>query len=159
MLPVESVKDYLKDGKPAEKDDPKECVVDGKYVRPLFDYGIMFNDEYEKRMLLGDTIVALQQDKQLVLEALDEARTQADLCARDIAATKTEKAKAMRDRDIVAAHLKNLEKNLGDMEAWIARLTELNQAMAGRIAKLQLEAAQRIDQRTREMAQSGAGRL
>jgi hypothetical protein len=38
-------------------------------------------------------------------------------------------------------------------------LTELNQAMAGRIAKLQLEAAQRIDRRTREMAQSGAGRL
>jgi hypothetical protein len=159
LLPVESMKDYLKDGKPAEKDDPKECVVDGKYVRPLFDYGIMFNDEYEKRMLLGDTIVALQQDKQLVMDALDEARSQADLCARDIAATKKEREKAERDRDIVAAHLKNLEKNLGDMEAWIARLTELNQAMAGRIAKLQLEAAQRIDQRTREMAQSGAGRL
>ncbi len=159
LLPVESLKDYLKDGKPAERDDPKECVVNGKYVRPLFDYGIMFNDEYEKRMLLADTIVALQQDKQLVMDALDEARTQADLCAKDIAATKKEREKAERDRDVVAAHLKNLEKNLGDMEAWIARLTELNQAMAGRIAKLQLEAAQRIDRRTREMAQSGAGRL
>ena len=44
------------------------------------------------------------------------------------------------------------------MQAWIARLTETNQAMAGRIAKLQLEAAQRIDQRTREMALSGTGR-
>ena len=64
-----------------------------------------------------------------------------------------------RQRDVVAAICKNLEKSLGDMQAWIARLTETNQAMAGRIAKLQLEAAQRIDQRTREMALSGTGRL
>jgi septal ring factor EnvC (AmiA/AmiB activator) len=110
-------------------------------------------------MLLADTIAALQQDKQLVLEALDQARTEADACARQIAATKTEKEKMERDRDIVATQLKNLETSLGDMEAWIARLTALNQTMAGRIAKLQLEAAKRIDQRTRAMAQSGAGRL
>ncbi len=159
MLPPESLRDYLKDGKPAEKDDEKDNVVGGKYVRPLVDYGIEFNDEHEKRMLLADTIVALQQDKQLVLDALDAARTEADACAKLIAATKAETQKMERDRDIVAAHLEKLEKNLGDMQAFIARLTETNQAMAGRIAKLQLEAARRIDQRTREMAQSGAGRL
>ena len=45
------------------------------------------------------------------------------------------------------------------MQAWIARLAETNRAMAGQIAKFQLEAAERIDQRTRVMAQSGAGRL
>jgi hypothetical protein len=159
MLPPESVKDYLKDGKPAEKDDPPENVVGGKYVRPLLDYGILFNDEHEKRMLLTDTVAALQQDKQLVLDALEEARTEADACAKLIAATKAETQKMEGDRDIVATHLKKLEKNLGNMQALIARYSEANQAMAGRIAKLQLEAARRIDQRTRVMAQSGAGRL
>ena len=158
LLPADSVREYLKDGKPSERDDPSECVVDGKYVRPLLDYNILFNDEQEKRMLLADTIQALQQDKQLVQEALEEARTQADACAKDIASTKTEKEGMQRERDIVAAHRKDLEKNLGKMEAWIAHLIEINQAMAGRIAKLQLEAVQRIDRRTREMAQSGAGR-
>ena len=44
------------------------------------------------------------------------------------------------------------------MQAAIARFIEKNQAMAGQIAKYQLEAAERIDQRTRAMAQSGAGR-
>ncbi|MFZ1935422.1 MAG: hypothetical protein WCB27_02770 [Thermoguttaceae bacterium] len=159
LLPPESVKDYLKDGKPAEKDDPQEYVVDGKYVRPLQDYSILFTDEHEKRMLLGDTIAALQQDKQLVLDALEEARSLSDGLTKEIAAAKAEDEKMEQQRDIVAAHLKNLEKKLGDMEAWIARLTETNRAMAGRIAKFQLEAAQRIDRRTREMAQSGTGRL
>ncbi len=157
-VPPESLREYLKDGKPAEKDDPKEYVVNGKYVRPLLDYSIVFTDEHEKRMLLADTIFALQQDKQLVLEALDEARSLADALTKEIALAKKDVEKMERQRDVVAAHLKNLEKSLGDMQAWIARLTETNQAMAGRIAKLQLEAAQRIDQRTREMALSGTGR-
>ena len=159
LLPVESLKDYLKDGKPAEKDDPPECVVNGKYVRPLFDYGIMFNDEYEKRMLLADTIVALQQDKQLVYGRLGRGPNASRPLRKDIAATKRKGKKRSTIATSWRPISKNLEKNLGDMEAWIARLTELNQAMAGRIAKLQLEAAQRIDRRTREMAQSGAGRL
>jgi hypothetical protein len=159
LLPADSLRDYLKDGKPAEKDDPKDCVVDGNYVRPLYDYGILFNDEHENRMLLGDAIFTLQQDRQLVVAALQGARALVDACATEVAATKADKEKMEHERDLVDAHRKNLEKNLGDMEAWIARLTKLNQAMAGRIAKLQLEAVQRIDQRTREMAHSGAGRL
>jgi hypothetical protein len=159
MLPPESLKDYVKDGKPAEKDDPREYVVNGKYVRPLLDYSIVFTDEHEKRMLLADSIRGLQQDKQLVLEALEQARTLADVLTKEIAATKAEKEKMESQRDIVLAHRKKLEKGLSDMEAWIARLIETNQAMAGRMAKLQFEAAKRIDQRTREMAQTGTGRL
>jgi hypothetical protein len=159
MLPPESLKDYVKDGKPAEKDDPREYVADGKYVRPLLDYSIVFTDEHEKRMLLADSIRGLQQDKQLVLEALEQARSLADVLTKEIAATKVEKEKMESQRDIVLAHRTKLEKSLSDMEAWIARLIETNQAIAGRIAKLQLDAARRIDQRTREIAQSGTGRL
>jgi len=159
MLPAESLREYLKDGKPAEKDDPKECVVDRKYVRPLVDYNVLFNDEREKRILLADSIEIVRQDKQLVQEALVEARTQANACAKDIASTKTEKETLQHERDVVKALREKLETSLGAMQAWIARLTEINQAMAGQIAKFQLEAAQRIDQRTRAMAQSGAERL
>ncbi len=159
LLPPDSVKAYLKDGKPAERDDPPEDVVKGKYVRPLVDYSVVFNDGHEKRMLLGDTIAALGEDKQLVLDALQQARALADVCTKEIAATNAEKEKMERQRDVVIAYQKKLEQALGDMEAFIARLTKLNQAMAGRIAKHQLEAAERIDRRTREMAQSGTGRL
>ena len=104
-VPPESLREYLKDGKPAEKDDPKEYVVDGKYVRPLLDYSIVFTDEHEKRMLLADTIFALQQDKQLVLEALEEARSLADGLTKEIALAKKDVEKMERQRDVVAAHL------------------------------------------------------
>jgi len=125
----------------------------------LVDYNVLFNDEREKRILLADSIEIVRQDKQLVQEALVEARTQANACAKDIASTKTEKETLQHERDVVKALREKLETSLGAMQAWIARLTEINQAMAGQIAKFQLEAAQRIDQRTRAMAQSGAGRL
>jgi hypothetical protein len=156
--PAERVREYVKDGKPAEKDDPAENVVGGNYVRPLLDYNVLFNNERENRMLLLDSIEAVKQDKQLVQEALAEARTQADACTKDIASTTKEKERLQQERDVVNALRKKLEKSLDAMEAWIVRLTEINQAMAGQIAKYQLEAAQRIDQRTRAMAQSGAGR-
>jgi hypothetical protein len=159
MLSPESVQEYLKDGKPAEKDDPRDRVVKDKYVRPLQDYSILFGDERQKRLLLAASTEVLQEDNQLVQEALTDARAQANACAKDIASTKAEKEAMERDRDVVKTHHQKLEKSLGAMQAWVARLIELNQALAGRIAKFQLEAAQKIDQRTRAMAQSGAGRL
>jgi hypothetical protein len=159
-VPAESVREYLKDGKPAEKDDPQDCVVAGNYVRPLLDYTVLFNHARDKRVLLLDAIAAVQTDNRLLKDAVEEAHTQADACVKDIATTTAEKEAMERDRGIVKALHEKLDTSLGAMEAWIARLTETNQAIAGRIAKLQLEAAQRIDQRTRgAMAQSGAGRL
>jgi hypothetical protein len=158
-LPDESLREYLKDGKPAEKDDPSENVVAGNYVRPLLDYSVLLNDEREQRMLLADSIEAVRQDTQFVKDALAEAQTQADACTKDIASTTAEKERLQHERDVVNALRQKLEKSVGAMEAWIARLTKINQDMAGQIAKFQLEAAQRIDQRTRAMAQSGVGRL
>lgn len=158
LLPPESVREYLKDRKPEEKDDDKDYVVNGKFVRPLLDYAILFNDHHETRLLLNDMIVTSRHDKQLMVESLEQARSLADRLTKEIAMIKADKEKMERERDIVAAHRKSLEKSLDDMEAWIARLNELNRAMAGRIAKLQLEAAKRIDERTREVAQSGSDR-
>ena len=69
------MQDYLKDGKPAAKDDPPEYVVDGKYVRPLVDYGVVFDDERENRMLLADAIEADAEGQATRRDALVEART------------------------------------------------------------------------------------
>ena len=53
---------------------------------------------------------------------------------------------------------KKLEDKLAAMQALVARLIATNQAMAGQMAKFQLQAAERIDARTRPMAQSTAER-
>jgi septal ring factor EnvC (AmiA/AmiB activator) len=160
MLPADSLQDYLKDGKPAAQGDPKENVVKGNFVRPLVDYGVILLDERDHRIILGDKIEAIKTDKKLVEAALVEARDQEEACKRDIAAAAADLKKMERERDAVAALDAKLQKSIEAMEAWIARLADTNRAMAGQIAKYQLEAARRIDQRTRAMAQSGgAGKL
>ena len=159
MLPADSVQNYLRDGKPTAKGDPRDRVVNGIFVRPLVDYGVVLTDERDHRIILGDKIEAIKKDKLLVEAALAEARDQEEACKRDIASTDAELKNMERVRDAVAALDAKLQKSLEAMQAWIDRLAATNQAMAGQIAKYQLEAARRIDQRTRVMAQSGAGRL
>ncbi|MEN6458378.1 MAG: hypothetical protein ABFC63_05560 [Thermoguttaceae bacterium] len=154
LLPADSVAQYLKDGKPASKEDPKENVVDGKYVRPLHDYGVLFRAAQEKHILLTDAIDAAGRDKSLVKESLALAQKQADACTRDIAAAKEELAKMVAQRDLVSSYLAKFKEALAKVQATAEQLLKDNQAKAGRIAKYQLEAAERIDRRTHAMAQS-----
>ena len=158
MLPSGSLSEYLKDGKPAAADDPKDRVVDGKYVRPILDFAGLFNREQRKRTLLSDSIDAAKWDRQLLDGALAAARAQEEACVKEIVATKETKKEAVRQRDAVAEHGKKIEEKRAALQALAARLIETNQAMAGQIAKFQLEAARRIDARTRAMAQSGTER-
>ncbi len=158
LLPASRVSEYLKDGKPAAEDDPRERVVDGKYVRQLLDYGVLFNAEYEKQTLLRDSIEAVTRDKKLAEEALALGREQEEACKRDISAATEDRVKFFLQRDVVAAHLKTLQEKAVAMQAAVGRFIEWNQAMAGQIAKSQLEAARRIDRRTRAMARSESGR-
>jgi hypothetical protein len=159
MLPADSVQEYLKDGKPSVKDDPADRVVGGKYVRPLVDYVVALTDARDHRVTLTNSVAAVEKDKQLVEKALSEARAQEEACKSDIASTDVKLKKMARDRDIVVAIDEKLQKSIEAMQAWIDRLAKTNRDMAGQIAKYQLEAARRIDERTRVMAQSGAGRL
>jgi hypothetical protein len=159
MLPAECVKDYLKDGKPAAKDDPRERVVKGLFARQLNDYGTLLTDERDRRVLVLDSIRATREDKQLVEQALVEGRDQEESCKREIASTQAELKKMARERDIVADLHEKIQKRLDDMQAWIARLDATNRAMAGQLAKYQFEASRLIDERARIMARSGAGKL
>ena len=158
LFPASHVSEYLKDGKPAAEDDPRERVVGGKYVRQLLDYGVLFNAEHEKQTLLRDSIEATTRDKKLVEDALILGREQEEACKRDISTATEDRVKFFLQRDVVAAHLKILQEKVVAMRAAVERFIERNRAMAGQIAKSQLEAARRIDRRTRAMARSESGR-
>ena len=158
LLPAGVLPEYLKDGKPAAPDDPKERVQGGKYVRQLRDYGVLLGADQEKRILLSDSIEAAANDKQLLDEALADARKQEEGCKKDIAKATKDLKKSAGQRDEVAAYRKQLEDKLAAIQALVARLIATNQAMAGQMAKFQLQAAERIDARTRAMAQSAAER-
>ncbi len=149
MLPAASLPEYLKDGKAAA----------GKDARPLRDYHVFFTADRVQRTLLVDAIDAATRDEKLLHDALAEAKQQEEAVKVDLAAAKEEVTKFRGQRDAVTAYYQALEKELAAVRADIARLIETNKAMAGRIAKMQLEAVRRIDERTRAMAQSGAGGL
>jgi hypothetical protein len=155
MLPREGLPEYLNDGKPATKDMPAERVAADKYVRPLRDYQVRFGAQGLQRVLLGERIDAATGDLKLVKDALEQAQQQEEAAKRDVAAAKEDVKNFTRQRDIVAAYRKTLEQELEAAKAGIAELLKNNQGMARQMAKLQLEAARRIDQRARAMAQSG----
>jgi hypothetical protein len=148
MLPAESLPEYLNDR-----------VVDGKYVRALRDYDVLLDAEQAQRILLRDSIEAAREDKRLMEEAVAEAEKLREACRKDIATAEIDLKDAVRQRDLVAAHRQRLADKLAAVQALVAQLIEKNQAMAGRIAKYQLEAARRIDDRARAMVRSGTERL
>jgi hypothetical protein len=74
-----------------------------------------------------------------------------------VAAAKEEATKEAAQRDAVAAYRNTVQQEFNAAKASIDELLKNNQTMAEQIAKLQLEAARRIDQRTRAMARSSAG--
>jgi hypothetical protein len=158
LLPSEVVAEYLKDGKPASKDDPQDRVVGGKYVRALRDYVILFGSEREHRILLQDTIESAKRDKQLIVDALELARKQEAEAKKQVALAKADLEEANRQKEIVDSYCAKLEERVKTLHARVAELIKTNQAMADQIARFQLEAARRIDERTRAMAQSSPER-
>jgi hypothetical protein len=159
LLPTSSLPDYVKDGKAAAGDEPPAQVADGKYVRPLRDYQAFFTADRVERTLMYDALDAAARDEKLLKDALAQAKQQEETVKVEVAAAKEEVAKQSGQRDVVAKYHQEIERESAALRAEIARLTETNKAMAGRIAKMQLEAVRRIDERTRAMAQSGAGGL
>ena len=125
--------------------------------RPLRDYQVLFRAQNVRRALMADQIDATTRDLKLVKEALDQAQEQEKAAQQDVATAKEDVKAATRQRDAVAAYLKTLQHDLDTAKADIDQLLKNNQNMAEQMAKLQGEAARRIDQRTRAMAQSGAG--
>ena len=157
LLPEVSVVEYLKDGQTAQAGDPKECVVDGKYQRRLRDYKEIFKTCRAERTLYVDMVAALQRDAQYLTEAYDDARKQVQFAEQEVAVLRSDKATALKEEKAVVQHRANLQAMLARLQEIVAQRIKDNLALAASIAKIQLDAAQRIDERTRTMAQAGAG--
>ena len=107
LLPAEVLAEYVKDGKPASKNDPTERIADGKYVRPLRDYVFLFGWLREHCILLQDTIEAAKRDKQLIDEALALAKEQEEAARKEVALAGIELDEAKRQADIVTSYCRS----------------------------------------------------
>jgi hypothetical protein len=131
--------------------------ADGKTVRPLIDYQVLYDAFRRQRAALIDRVQTAATNLKLVEDALALAKQQEEAAGQEVAAAKQTLKAADAQRDAVLAYRKLVEKELDAVKATIAQLIESNKAMAGRLARRQWDAVRRIDQRTRAMAQSDAG--
>jgi hypothetical protein len=157
LLPADSLTEYLKDGKPAAEDDPAELKVNGKYERMLRDYPQLFNAYRMKITLLIDQQQAAMRDQRMVEDSLADAQRQVQFYQNQATIFKAVAAKFAQQRDAVQSYMDQLQEKLATLKKDVENLLENNKAMAGQIAKIQLEATRRIDQRTHAMAQSASG--
>jgi len=162
LLPEATVDEYLKDGKPADPDDPEDRVVDdgegGKlYSRMLRDYDVLFENYHLRRSYMADKVAVARRDKQYIDQAYGEALRQKQFRDSEEQSLLAEMAKYGRERDAVIALGKVLSPRVMGMKTAVQRLIESNLATAAQIAKYQFDAARRIDARTRSMVQNGTG--
>ncbi len=161
-LPESAAEQYVHDGKPAAEADLEAWGVAGeiedeKYVRPLRDYEVLFEDAHLKRSILIDLAEAARRDVEAIRAAQQDADSQHQFREQEKIQLAADQAKINRQRDAAAAHLKAVELRLVELQQAIAKLLEDNKRLARIIAKSQLEATQQIDAQTRRMAQSRAG--
>jgi len=158
FLPEGSVSEFIKDGQPAEAEDPKERLSeDGKtYVRRLRDYKVLFSEYHRKRTYLHDLRESAERDVAALETAVAAAGQLIEARQADVVELKKELVKYRRERDAAVAHHAALQRQVTAAEAAVEKMIVSNKAIAGRIAKIQLEAVRRIDQRTRRMAQGSA---
>ncbi|MGA2063825.1 MAG: hypothetical protein ABSG86_02600 [Thermoguttaceae bacterium] len=157
IVPKEVVEEYVRDGHAARADDPKQCQVDGKYVRPLRDYKELFRSYQTDHTLFVDVTAVLEHDQKYLNDAKDDADRQVQFAQQYVTSLKTEYGVAAKEQRAAGGFRALLEQRLAAIQDRVAKLIAGNQGIAAEITNLQVQAARWIDARTKTMAQSGAG--
>jgi septal ring factor EnvC (AmiA/AmiB activator) len=118
------------------------------------DYHVLLTDLYRQRAILDDLIAVTTTDAQAVENADALARQGVELLQKDIAATKEEITAMRAEHDLVAKHVADLEAKLAELRDAAEKTEQANRAAASELARLQLDAIRRIDQRTSKVARA-----
>jgi len=159
LLPESSVQEYIKDGQEAAPDDPPERVEtdeDGQktYVRRLRDYDALLKWHHMQRVLLADQQETVRRDHQFAADARTDAEKQLQFRESEAQTLRQKREAVARQRDVVASLARQLQVRAAAYQSAVVKVLSTNKAVAGQIAKIQLDASRRINARTREMAQA-----
>lgn len=118
----------------------------------MIDYRQVFDYYYVERSRLTDLIESAKNDLKGLTEAQNAADAEIKLLEAEISKHKTLLAEAQRQQDAVAAHLQAVDAKRAEFESRVAQTIQENQTTAQKLAQAQLEAARRIEERTRRTA-------
>jgi hypothetical protein len=139
--------EYLKDGQP----------VDGKkFERPLRDYLAIFRACEVYRTLWNDRMESATRDWKYLEAAGQEAKNQEAVAEKERTQVAGELERAKEEQAAVKS-LVDARKNMLDIyQASVQEAIKQNLAKTHEIAKMQKDAADQIDRRSRSMAQFGS---
>lgn len=158
LLPAATVEQYKKDGQPAGPNDPPEVVVDGNYVRPLRDYGVIIQENVRLRTIELDELAAARNDLAHMTAAHEIALAQEQSRNDQIAQMEQELAEITRQRDAVAQRQQQLEGELSEVRTEIERLFAANKVLAAQWAQQQRDAARAARQQANPSPETSAAR-
>ena len=159
----ETLREYLKDGKKAEADDPQNVEIEGvvvrrrrdengNYLRQLNDYEVLFQSHRVQASLLKALTEGAKRDKDSVSNALADAKIQVQFREKEKAELEVKKEKLTQERNIVADHQKQLEEQLAAIEKQIKDTLASNVKIAAELAQTQEEAARMIEKNVKRIA-------
>jgi hypothetical protein len=142
---------------------PEEFGLDGKevdgkpYERKLRDYlEIMLFCEAERTLYEGH-LRSLKRDEGFLEAAKDDSLQQEKFAEKEKAQAITDREREAKQQKAVAEYYADLHAMLKNNETAAKDQIDANVRNAQQIAKIQKEAAEQIDRRTRSMARYGAG--
>jgi hypothetical protein len=160
LLPDVTVSEYVRDGGKADANDPPENKVDGNYVRLLRDYRQLFKICHAERILWLDSIESVTRDATYVQDSLKDAQQQLQFAEAEVTNLNGDADVAKRSLQAVVSHQSAVVTKLKQFQELVARMIRENLEIGAEIARVQQEAVNRINERTRSMvpvARSGTG--
>lgn len=146
-VPPEVLQEYVRDGTPAEPNDPPERVVNGKYERVLNDYEVYFHWAHAQVASLNDQIAAATTDLALAEKLRDDAQQEVAGRQKTIDETlKPELTEVQGELTTISEHLAALQQKLAQVEAEIQATQAENKRLAAQWTNWQLEAAKRLNE-------------
>jgi hypothetical protein len=140
---------------------PEEFIVDGQVVngktfeRKLRDYLEIMRVCEVDRTLYDDRKNALERDETYLTSAKTDSDQQLVFADRQKAQATAERKWEYKQRDATAAFYADLQRMLNFNDAAVKAAIAGNAEAAKQIAKIQKDAAEEIDRRTRSMARAG----
>ncbi len=140
-------------------DDQKKLVPPAllEKGRPLHDYLAVFRSCETYRTLFADRMESITRDLKYLNDAKQDAENEEALTEKEKSQVALEQKRAHKERDAVVQHYEALQRLLANNLAAVKAAITNNLFYAQQIAKLQKDAAEAIDRRTRSMAQFGPG--
>jgi predicted nucleic acid-binding Zn-ribbon protein len=113
--------------------------------RKLRDYDLLLNNLYEKRAKLLHELASVTSSEAGMQEAVNDAKTQDQFRRAEIDDLDQQLTELKRQRDAVKKHLADVESMMKEIEQQIQEKRRLSKKLLGEIARIQLEASQKIE--------------